>query len=54
VPAGNKASLHAYALGVQIYQWDVTKWVFVAPAAALYADPCRVLLLPRVETLSYT
>ena len=40
VPDGNKVSLHAYALGVQIYQWDGTKWVFVAPEARLYADPC--------------
>src|ERR1051326_1128311 len=40
VPDGNKVSVHAYALGVQIYQWDGTKWVFVAPEARLYADPC--------------
>lgn len=40
VPDGNKLSVHAYALGVQIYSWDGAKWVFVAPEAALYADPC--------------
>ena len=40
VPDGYRVSLHAYALGVQIYQWDGAKWVFVAPAAGLYADPC--------------
>ena len=40
VPAGNRVSLHAYALGVQIYHWDGTKWVFVAPEAALFADSC--------------
>jgi hypothetical protein len=40
VPPGNKVSLHAYALGVQIYRWDGAKWVFLAPEAALYADPC--------------
>ena len=40
VPDGNTVSLHAYALGVQIYQWDGAKWVFVAPEASLYADPC--------------
>ena len=40
VPDGHQVSLHAYAFGVQIYQWDGAKWVFVAPAAELYADPC--------------
>jgi len=40
VPDGYQVSLHAYALGVQIYQWDGAKWVFLAPAAGLYADPC--------------
>ena len=40
VPDGYRVSLHAYALGVQIYQWDGARWVFVAPAAELYADPC--------------
>jgi hypothetical protein len=29
-----------YALGVQIYRWNGTSWVFVAPEATLYADPC--------------
>src|SRR5512141_577651 len=29
---------HAYALGVQIYRWNGTAWVFVAPSATLYAD----------------
>src|SRR5262249_49113230 len=38
VPAGNKVTFHAYAEGVQIYRWDGTKWVFVAPEATLYAD----------------
>jgi hypothetical protein len=40
VPAGNKVSFHAYALGVQIYHWDGTKWVFDGPAADLFADQC--------------
>src|SRR5689334_21258017 len=40
VPDGNRVSVHAYALGVQIYQWDGAKWVFVAPEAVLYANPC--------------
>jgi hypothetical protein len=39
VPAGNQVAFHAYAVGAQIYQWNGTAWVFVAPAAVLYADP---------------
>jgi hypothetical protein len=38
VPAGHKVLFHAYAEGVQIYRWDGTTWVFVAPEAVLYAD----------------
>jgi uncharacterized protein DUF3455 len=38
VPAGNKLAFHAYARGVQIYRWDGTAWVFVAPVATLFAD----------------
>ena len=37
VPAGNKVAFHAYALGVQIYRWNGTSWVFVAPEAELFA-----------------
>ena len=37
-PAGNKVAFHVYAEGVQIYRWDGTSWVFVAPDATLYAD----------------
>ena len=40
VPEGNRLSAHLYALGVQIYRWNGTSWVFVAPDATLYADPC--------------
>ena len=40
VPDLNRVSLHVYALGVQVYRWDGSKWVFSAPAAALFADPC--------------
>ena len=40
VPAGNRVSAHVYAKGVQIYRWNGTSWVFVAPDATLYADPC--------------
>src|SRR5215210_1128470 len=38
VPAGNKAAVHVYAKGVQIYRWDGKSWVFVAPEAVLFAD----------------
>ena len=37
-PAGNKLSFQTYALGVQIYRWNGSAWVFVAPQANLYAD----------------
>jgi len=30
---GDKVAFHVYALGVQIYRWNGTSWVFVAPAA---------------------
>ena len=38
VPEGNKLVFHAYAEGVQIYRWNGSSWVFVAPEATLYAD----------------
>jgi hypothetical protein len=38
VPEGNKVAFHAYARGVQVYRWDGTRWVFVAPEAVLFAD----------------
>ena len=38
VPAGNEAIFHAYAIGVQIYRWNGSAWVFVAPSANLFAD----------------
>lgn len=40
VPAGHRISAHLYALDVQIYRWNGTSWVFVAPDATLYADQC--------------
>jgi hypothetical protein len=40
VEAGNEVSAHVYALGVQIYRWSGTNWVFIAPEATLYGDPC--------------
>ena len=36
VPDGNKVAYHAYAVGVQIYRWSGTAWVFIAPEAVLY------------------
>ena len=38
VGPGDKVAFHVYALGVQIYRWDGASWVFVAPAARLFAD----------------
>jgi hypothetical protein len=38
VPAGNKVVFHAFAEGVQIYRWDGSSWIFVAPEAVLFAD----------------
>ena len=38
VPERNKLVLHAFASGVQIYQWTGSAWSFVAPAATLFAN----------------
>ena len=38
VDAGNEVAFHAYALGVQVYRWNGSAWVFVEPVANLYAD----------------
>ena len=38
VPAGSKLVFHAYASGVQIYEWNGTAWVPRGPSAKLYAD----------------
>ena len=35
---GGRVAFHVYALGVQIYRWNGASWMFVAPAARLYAD----------------
>ena len=35
VPDGNKVHFHTYAEGVQIYSWNGSTWVFVAPVAVL-------------------
>jgi Protein of unknown function (DUF3455) len=37
-PAGNKVAFHVYAEGVQVYRWNGTSWIFVAPEAVLFAD----------------
>jgi hypothetical protein len=38
VPSGNIVAFHVYARGTQIYRWNGTSWVFVAPSAMLFAD----------------
>jgi hypothetical protein len=38
VLAGNKIVFHVYAEGVQIYRWNGTSWIFVAPEAVLFAS----------------
>ena len=39
VQSGNKVFFRVYAEGVQIYRWNGTSWVFVAPEADLFANP---------------
>jgi hypothetical protein len=36
--AETEVVFHVYAIGVQIYRWNGTAWVFVAPSANLFAD----------------
>jgi len=38
VPQGNKLAFHVYAVGVQVYRWNGTNWVFVEPVARLFAN----------------
>jgi uncharacterized protein (TIGR03118 family) len=38
VSEDNNVVFHVFAVGVQIYRWDGSNWVFVAPSAILYAD----------------
>src|SRR5262245_9762253 len=38
VPERNKVIFHVYAEGVQIYRWNGSSWIFVAPEAVLFAD----------------
>jgi hypothetical protein len=37
-PAGSTLVFSALGVGVQIYRWSGTSWVFVSPLATLYAD----------------
>ena len=38
VQPGHEVTFRVYALGVQIYRWNGTTWVFVEPEATLFAD----------------
>jgi len=38
VPEGNRLHSKVYADGVQVYRWDGGAWVFVEPAATLFAN----------------
>ena len=40
-PAGSTLVFSALGVGVQIYRWSGTSWVFVSPLATLYADAGR-------------
>jgi uncharacterized protein DUF3455 len=37
-PEGSVLVFHAFADGVQIYQWNGTSWAFQGPSATLYSD----------------
>jgi hypothetical protein len=42
-PNGHKVSFHVYAVGVQVYDWNGTAWIFRAPDAVLFdADGAEV------------
>lgn len=38
IEEGNRLAFRVYALGVQVYRWNGTAWVFVEPVATLFAD----------------
>lgn len=40
---GTKLAYHVYAESVQIYRWDGTSWMFVAPEAELFAMPATTV-----------
>jgi hypothetical protein len=37
-PVGHRLKFRAYAIGVQIYEWTGSGWLFKGPEADLYAD----------------
>jgi hypothetical protein len=37
--SGSRVRFRAFAIGVQIYRWDGSAWIFQGPEAGLYADP---------------
>jgi len=37
-PEGHQVAYKVYAVGVQIYRWNGTTWVFIAPEAGLFAN----------------
>lgn len=45
VDAGNVVAFEATGVGVQIYRWDGTKWVFVAPEAVLLEGEAGVVAI---------
>src|ERR1041384_5342845 len=38
VDEGHIVAAHVYALGVQVYRWNGSAWMFVGPDATLYAS----------------
>jgi hypothetical protein len=45
VPGGNKVHFHGNAIGVQIYTWSGTAWVFKAPEAVLYDNDGNIVAI---------
>jgi hypothetical protein len=45
VPDGNKVHFHGNAVGVQIYHWSGTAWVFDAPEAVLFDNDGNVVAI---------
>jgi hypothetical protein len=46
----NMVSFHAYAIGVQIYIWNGSSWVFKAPQAVLYDDDGNIVATHFLNT----
>ena len=53
VPDGNKVHFHAYAVGVQIYVWNGSSWVFQAPEAVLFKSQKDALKEDHAVGLHY-